>query len=236
MSSILTSCTSGVFRQRLGNPALTRETKVRVLQAPPLVAIHHLCYSEEMKTFKSPPIHRTPLYRVKASYSGMQQRCLNANGKSPTYAKVELRMTKEQFIAWALPLYAEFIKKRPGESPCTARFGDKGHYEIGNVKVISMDENRKEAVRPAPAKNTHGTLSSYRYCRCELCKEAWRKHGEQYRRSRGIKPRKPVGPTHGTRNAYTYHKCRCKACMKANRDYARTVRAGKSVADDLTFN
>lgn len=189
-----------------------------------------------MKTFKSPAIHRTPLYRVKASYSGMKIRCLNANGKNPTYAKVELRMTLSEFIAWALPRYAKFIAEHPNESPCTARFGDRGHYEISNIKVISVADNRKETVRPSPAKNTHGTISSYRYCRCEKCRAAWRDHNRKWRRSKGINPRVPAQPVHGTRNAYTYHECRCEACTKANRDYARKVRAGKSVADDLTFN
>lgn len=31
-----------------------------------------------------------------------------------------------------------------------------------------------------PARDTHGTLSSYRYCRCQLCKEAKRKHNREY--------------------------------------------------------
>lgn len=34
-----------------------------------------------MINYKSPQIHRTPLYRAKASYSGMKARCLNVNGK-----------------------------------------------------------------------------------------------------------------------------------------------------------
>lgn len=30
------------------------------------------------------------------------------------------------------------------------------------------------------AKGTHGTLSSYRYCKCELCREAKSAHGRAY--------------------------------------------------------
>lgn len=129
-----------------------------------------------MKIFKSPSIHRTPLYRVKAAYCGMVARCENANGKNPTYANVRLLMSLDEFITWALPRYTEFIANHPNESPCTARFGDKGHYEIGNIEVISMADNRKQQVQPAPAKTTHGTLSSYRYCHCVLCRAAKAKY------------------------------------------------------------
>ena len=34
------------------------------------------------------------------------------------------------------------------------------------------------------ARGTHGTLSSYRYCKCDECKEAKRKHNREYRLKR----------------------------------------------------
>lgn len=33
------------------------------------------------------------------------------------------------------------------------------------------------------AKDTHGTISSYRYCHCEICKEANRKYTTEYRKT-----------------------------------------------------
>jgi hypothetical protein len=178
--------------------------------------------------FKSPEIHRTPLYRARAAYRLMGKRCGNANGKNPVYVNVELRMTMKQFLSWAVPRYVRFIKKHPDWSPVCARKGDRGHYEIGNIEIISAAENSRRQIRDKPASRKHGTLSSYRYCRCDLCKEVWRKHNEEYRRSLGVKPRNPVGPVHGTRNSYVYHKCRCEACMKANRDYSKKLRVRQS--------
>lgn len=32
------------------------------------------------------------------------------------------------------------------------------------------------------ARNTHGTISSYRYCKCALCKKAWNTHSNNYRK------------------------------------------------------
>lgn len=34
------------------------------------------------------------------------------------------------------------------------------------------------------AKGTHGTISSYRYCKCNLCREANNKHSNAYRREK----------------------------------------------------
>jgi hypothetical protein len=50
--------------------------------------------------YKSPPIHRTPLYRAKAAYYGMLARCENKNGKSPSYVNVQLKMTWEEWLEW----------------------------------------------------------------------------------------------------------------------------------------
>lgn len=92
--------------------------------------------------FKSPAIHRTPLYRAKAAYCGMVARCENANGKNPAYANVKLKMTLDEWLKWAVPRYRRFIAKHPGQSPCASRKGDAGHYEIGNIEIIDASENR----------------------------------------------------------------------------------------------
>lgn len=94
--------------------------------------------------FKSPVIHRTPRYRARAAYNGMKKRCLNANGKNPTYKNVELRMSLESWLLWAIPRYARFIGRYRHLSPCAARIGDKGHYEIGNIQIISTRRNSRE--------------------------------------------------------------------------------------------
>ncbi len=95
------------------------------------------------KPFKSPAIHRTPVYRAYAAYYGMLARCENKDGKNPSYADVELRMTFEEWLDWSVPKYEAFILINPSQSPSVSRFGDKGHYEIGNLEIISFIENRK---------------------------------------------------------------------------------------------
>lgn len=103
-----------------------------------------------MKEFKSPAIHRTPIYRAYAAYYGMQARCRNANGKNPAYTDVELRMTLDEWLDWSVPQYERFIGDHPNESPNVSRIGDAGHYEIGNVRIVSGLQNKREQKHTAP--------------------------------------------------------------------------------------
>ena len=110
--------------------------------------------------YKSPRIHQTPLYRANAAYRNMKRRCAggNAQDENLSYAGVELKMTMEQWITWALPQYVSFIGQ-----PSVSRIGDVGHYEIGNVEIISVQENRNRM-------KMIGRLSGG-IKRCSRCKE-----------------------------------------------------------------
>jgi hypothetical protein len=77
----------------------------------------------------------------------------------------------------------------------------------------------------APARNTHGTVSSYRYCRCELCKEAKR---EWARRHYGSQPKRDP-PDHGEYRMYRSG-CRCSLCRSANSERIRSYRREKESA------
>jgi hypothetical protein len=73
----------------------------------------------------------------------MKRRALDAAGENPSYRYVELRMTKQEWLDWALPRYIEFLEKNPHQSPNAARIGDVGHYEIGNIEIVTAAENLK---------------------------------------------------------------------------------------------
>lgn len=131
--------------------------------------------------FKSPAIHRTPLYRARSAYRDMKRRCGNANGKNPAYAAVELRMTMDEWLAWAIPEYGRFNLDHPNESPNASRRGDAGHYEIGNIEVIPKKVNRaRQVIKKSMA---HGTYVMYRHgkCRCGDCRKANAKKSLEYK-------------------------------------------------------
>jgi hypothetical protein len=76
------------------------------------------------------------------------------------------------------------------------------------------------------ARGTHGTVSSYRYCKCSKCRAA-KAEANRTRKSKRlgkkVTPRQP--PSHGTRSRYQHYKCRCDACRKAQTEYVKQYRA-----------
>lgn len=98
---------------------------------------------------------------------------------------------------------------------CEACHREKSVLDMGNVH----------------AKGTHGTLSSYRYCHCSICRKAKNEYIKKWRREigavTGAHPR--TGLVHGTSNAYAYYRCRCDACRAAHRDRHRKYRGSRKV-------
>lgn len=135
--------------------------------------------------YKSPAIHRTPLYRAKSAYYSINQRCGNKNGKNPTYFNVECRMTKDEWLEWSVPEYEKFDQKYPGERPNVARFGDKGHYELGNIELVTAKDNAEDQARKL-TDIVHGTVGGFHKEKrrgmeiCESCRAAQKTWAENY--------------------------------------------------------
>jgi hypothetical protein len=78
------------------------------------------------------------------------------------------------------------------------------------------------------AKDKHGTLSSFRYCKCAECKEAKAEYMREYRRkkSAGV-PKKDL--QHGTKVMYSYHQCRCDVCRAFNTESQREYKSRRKL-------
>lgn len=79
-----------------------------------------------------------------------------------------------------------------------------------------------------PARGTHGSLSAWRYCKCDICRAAYNAYNRDYKRKHrapNAYQRPRTGLIHGTRNGYCYYKCRCEGCRKAQTDYMIKNRA-----------
>ena len=59
------------------------------------------------------------------------------------YADVELRLTREEFVAWCVPAVTRWWKKNPGGKPSVDRIKDNGHYELGNIRILAAGENSR---------------------------------------------------------------------------------------------
>ena len=74
-------------------------------------------------------------------WQGMVRRC----GKDPHYKAVEIRMTKQEYLDWAIPALAEFRKTYSNETCSIDRIESKGHYELDNIRFIPYGENSARA-------------------------------------------------------------------------------------------
>ncbi len=63
------------------------------------------------------------------------------------YLGVEVRVTKEQFIQWAMPLFEAWFRDHPDETPSIDRISSEGHYEFDNMQMIPLPENSHKARR-----------------------------------------------------------------------------------------
>lgn len=95
----------------------------------------------------SKKLRRTPPHLAAMKWTAMKWR---VRSKSQ-YAHVEIRITREEFIAWAVPLLKAW-DWRLG-SPSVDRIDPKGHYELSNMQIISRNENssKDKKSRTAPA-------------------------------------------------------------------------------------
>ncbi len=160
-----------------------------------------MIYHPDMREFKSPSKHQTPIFRARAAYHGMKRRCVGGSmcGKKgyASYEHIHLKMTMEEWVTWSLPKYEKFITENPGESPSVARNGDVGDYEISNVRIISLKENGEEKAAPLLLKENGMKLC----CRCRVDLPE-----SSFCKNRG----RPDGLAHW-----------CRACYKKQRDKGR---------------
>ncbi len=148
----------------------------------------------ESSKFKSPPIHRTPMYRARAAFRNMMIRCRNKNGKNPAYENVRVKMTLNEWLNWAIPEYEKFQLSYPDLKPAASRKKDKGHYEIGNVEIISTVENKRRQSQKSQAVS---------WLKCPVCKVEFQRATRQVKHkiSQGHNPccSRKCGGVHGNK-------------------------------------
>ncbi|MHB1425975.1 MAG: hypothetical protein ACYC3I_22655 [Gemmataceae bacterium] len=76
-------------------------------------------------------------------WSGMNQRAGNRNPRYKSYADVAIKMTRDEWLAWAEPRIKQFMLDNPKERPSIDRIDNRGNYEIGNMRIISWTEHRR---------------------------------------------------------------------------------------------
>lgn len=89
--------------------------------------------------------NQEPHRKAAKAWSNLCGRSGNRDGNHPTYAKVWVLCTREQFLAWAIPAIERWQRKYPG-LPCSIdRIDDKGHYKLGNLQLLTPAENNRKS-------------------------------------------------------------------------------------------
>jgi len=101
---------------------------------------------------------QSPKGKASQSFRSIKKRI----GKG-SYKDVELRLTQEQYMYWAVPAYEHFMRKNPGVTPSVDRIDNGGHYERGNLQVISYQDNASKR------SNTKRHLAPEGHSWCRIC-------------------------------------------------------------------
>lgn len=116
-------------------------------------------------------------------------------------------MTREEFLAWAIPRYARWLKTRPNDTPSLDRKDSTKHYSLDNIRLLEWGENAQLASRNV---NVHAPDGL-----------AWCSEHRRYF------PKTEFHKSAGTHNGVSN---RCKLCVKNYQAgyYANKRQAGKS--------
>lgn len=112
------------------------------------------------------PCHRayegSPSRRATRTWNTIKSRV--GPGKQASYVNVEVRMTRQEYIDWALPAFEKWMAENPGLTPSVDRIRSAGHYEIGNVRILERGQNSRLA---SGNMNVHAPEGK---AWCSLCK------------------------------------------------------------------
>lgn len=99
-------------------------------------------------------------------YHTIAARCGNPDNhhKDKSYAKIKLKMSRAEFVAWATATKPTCAK------PSVERIDSKGHYEVGNIKWLPLLTNLRHKGRQH--RIPHGKYE------CSMCKKVFPRTAE----------------------------------------------------------
>lgn len=101
---------------------------------------------------------RTPTGRAMQAWHNILIRA----GNRKSYLHVEVRTTRDEFLRWAIPAFEEWMSFNPTGIPSVDRIDAAKHYEISNLRVLSLEDNARTRRN---AYNTHAPTGQA-WCSC----------------------------------------------------------------------
>lgn len=103
---------------------------------------------------------KTPQGAAACAWNRLTSRAGAKYNHGRCYASVEVRISRADFMAWAVPQYEAWFREHPDVTPSIDRIESSGHYEAGNLRLISRSKNCQ---RRRGARNIHAPQGT-RWC------------------------------------------------------------------------
>jgi len=142
----------------------------------------------------------SPERRAKRTWNTINARA----GKQQSYEHVQVRMTRRDFLDWAIPEFSVWMRNNALLCPSLDRIDSSGHYELGNLRVIARGENSALAGNHM---NVHAQAGS---AWCHVCASYL-----------------PVNEFWKSSNSFNGLQHRCKACQSLAIAASKKLRASR---------
>lgn len=127
--------------------------------------------------------YSTPLGKATRAWNNLNSRVR----RQKSYEGVKVNITQEEFTEWYIKTVAVFEKEHPNQKPSVDRKREDGHYELSNLQIMEVQENR---IKNSHIKNIGGKAPAG---------TKWCPGCEQYR---------AIERFYHTTNNRTSHRCR----------------------------
>ena len=114
-------------------------------------------YCKQCRNSKQRADNKTLRGRAITAWNNIVARVENLRGDRPTYAMVELRMTREEFLAWVIPAYGTWTLHSSLDTATVDRIENSGHYEIGNLRLATYQEQAQNQNKSRNSRAPQGT-------------------------------------------------------------------------------
>ena len=107
----------------------------------------------------------TPKGKARTMWRHLRNRASNKDGKNPTYANIELRMTRQEFVSWVIPELESWCQTLPIQEVSLDRISNDGHYEIGNLQLLTKSDNSRKT------RKNKNVVAPVGQAWCSMCKK-----------------------------------------------------------------
>jgi len=98
----------------------------------------------------------------------------------PSYDHVSIEVTRKQFVDWVTQNWAQVLEiRKTGEEASIDRIDSKGNYELENMRIISIRENRAAGAHTWNTARTSALRATHKPKNCPTCNQVFDKRNNE---------------------------------------------------------